>query len=637
LAVFAAAVPLSAVTYYVSEADGDDGFNGLAPAPSGGGGPFQTIGRAVSLAGPGDEVRIRGGRYNESISVSNSGSAGSPILVAAHGNEEVVVTPDGFSAFYFDDRSWVTLRGIDFEEASGVSAVTVFGGTGIRLEQCAFRDTSGATALYVENSQSITVEDSVFADNGDTGAYFRNSTGTFRRNVLERHRGSHAMVVEGEGTAGFQIVENTFTDNFPLPIRGCSVLFVLNGGDGIVIEGNTVANSEVPAPTGAVPPGDFIAAIAAANTDGLTVRGNAVRDFQYPGTIDFRSANPAYFLPPEAGGLVGYGIQINGSGWDTVRNVLVEDNFVNSVAGNGINLAQADDSRIAGNEVANCGAYGIFLGGIAGDHSLVAGNVIEDNRTYGNGWLHGGTSGISVWQAGRGNIVRRNISYANRQGTAGRTGFDWFSDGHGIISDIDSDGTVIVNNVCYGNEGAGIAITESDDCVIVHNTLVGNGDCPHWDDHPGLVIGSNDADYSARNALVANNLMSDNRAHQFAVFAFESFDHTVHHNLYAPGPLTNGATAASPIRWRSPKSFGAWQSLWAGQFNATGDIDLSPWFRGGPLENLSSWVPGDGSPGRNAGAAAASLADRTLGLIDTDANGAPRNPAAPTIDRKSVV
>ena len=60
-----------AATYYVSVSTGDDwAHDGLAPAPSGSSGPFQTISRAVGFCAAGDNVRVRGGQYVESVFVN---------------------------------------------------------------------------------------------------------------------------------------------------------------------------------------------------------------------------------------------------------------------------------------------------------------------------------------------------------------------------------------------------------------------------------------------------------------------------------------------------------------------------------------------------------------------------------------
>jgi parallel beta-helix repeat protein len=622
-----------AAVYYVSDEIGDDGlYDGLSPSPAGTTGPFQTIGRAVGSCVPGDDVRIRGGHYLESVFVRIAGSVNSVTTIAPYNSEPVLMTPDSFSAFYLGESEWVTIEGIVFTNASGITPVTIVDSEACIVSNCTFVGTTGALALYAGNATGCEVTHCLFSDNTGFAAYYLNSDGRFAHNVLERNRGSSTLTVEGAGTAGLRIVGNEFRDNYPIPMVGHTVLFVLNGGTGIEIMSNLVCTVESPAAGQAVPSGDYVAGILAAGTDAITIRDNMVSNLQYAGTVDLSFNNPEYVLTPADGGRVGTGIQVNGAGTATVAGATIHGNRVWGCGGTGINLLSVDDSVVAENEVGGNGEYGIFLGGVAGDHAHVVGNVIEANQTYGNGWQHGGMSGISLWQAGTGNIVRRNISYRNRQGTAGKKGFDWYADGMGIIADIDSDGTIIENNICFDNEGAGVAITESDDCVVVNNTLVGNGRCPHWMERPGLLIGSMDATYSARRCTAVNNLMYNNRLHQFGVYAYTSFDHSVHHNLYASGPLTTAGTASYPMQWQGAKSFSEWLAMWPAHVNGTGDIGNAPAFaRDTSTPFVGSFALAATSLGLNAGAPMPSL-DGELGYrIDYDAAGARRDAGQPNM------
>gem|GEM_PF-5666928 len=623
---------LQADTYYVSATLGDDAlYDGKAPSISGQTGPFKTIGRAVNAISAGDEIRIRTGHYHESIALSLEGAETSVTTIGSYIGEEVTMTPDTFSAFYISESSWIVIEGIEFVNASGIIPVTLVDSENCAIIDCLFDGTTGQPAFYTGNSTNTQVLDSRFTNNEGFAAYFLNTDGVFEGNVLEGNSGDSTLTVEGAGSGGLQIVDNEFTDNYPSPLKGHNVIFVFNGGPGIDIVGNLVRT--VTPPSGqSVPAGEYVAAILCAGTDDVTIRENSVSNIQYPGTVDLTFADPAYIRTPQDGGLVGTGIQVNGNGTTTVAGARVLENTVLSSGERGINLASVNDSVVAENVSAQNGTYGIFLGGIAGDHTQVVRNVIEANRTYENGWQHGGMSGISVWQVGIGNVIRRNISYRNRQGTAGSKGFDWYADGHGIIADIDSDGTIIENNICFENEGAGISITESDDCVVVNNTLVGNGRCPHWTERPGLLIGSEDAAYSARRCLVVNNLMYNNRVHQFGVYAFTSFDHTVHHNLYASGPLTTPATAGKPVQWLGARTLTEWLALWPSHVNGTGDIGNPPQFAG----NAATPHPGAfalqaASEGINSGSPLSGF-DTVLGYpMGYDCAGALRDRAQPNI------
>jgi parallel beta-helix repeat protein len=623
----------AATVYYVSTATGDDGlYDGLAPSPAGQTGPFQTIGRAVGACVPGDQVRIREGHYFESVYVQLTGSETEVTEIGQYGTETVTMSPETFSAFYVSDSAWVTIDGIVFTNAVGVTPVTIVDSKACTVSNCTFVGTTDAPALYAGNVTACEVTDCRFSDNTGFAAYYLNSDGRFAHNILERNRGASTLTVEGAGTAGLRIAGNEFRDNYPIPLGGHTVLFVLNGGADIEIASNLVSTVEPPAAGQAVPNGEYVAGILAAGTDAITIRDNTVSNLQYTGTVDLTFDNPEYLLGPVDGGRVGTGIQVNGSGTETVTGARILANRVFDCGGRGINLASVDDSVIAGNDVGWNGTYGIFLGGIAGNHTHATGNVIEANRTYGNGWLHGGMSGISLWQAGMGNIVRRNISYRNRQGTAGMKGFDWYADGHGIIADIDSDGTIIENNISFENEGAGVAITEADDCVVINNTLVGNGRCSHWIERPGLVIGSMDETYSSRRCTVVNNLMYNNRLHQFGVYAYTSFDHTVHHNLYASGPLTTAGTAAYPVQWQGAKSLSDWLAMWPSHINGTGDVGNAPTFAGDAVSAYAgAFALTAASAGLNAGATLSGL-NGLLGYhVDYDAAGARRDPTQPNM------
>ena len=43
------------------------------------GNPYQTIQKAANVAQAGDNVYVRGGTYRETVTLSNSGTSGSPI------------------------------------------------------------------------------------------------------------------------------------------------------------------------------------------------------------------------------------------------------------------------------------------------------------------------------------------------------------------------------------------------------------------------------------------------------------------------------------------------------------------------------------------------------------------------------
>src|SRR5579859_170992 len=83
---WAAPALASGHVYYVATG-GNDNAAGTQAAP------WKTIGRAARSVMPGDTVYVRGGTYNETIDVNQSGSAaGGPIVFASYPGETAVVS-----------------------------------------------------------------------------------------------------------------------------------------------------------------------------------------------------------------------------------------------------------------------------------------------------------------------------------------------------------------------------------------------------------------------------------------------------------------------------------------------------------------------------------------------------------------
>ncbi|NLS08334.1 hypothetical protein HGP14_34710 [Rhizobium sp. P32RR-XVIII] len=158
---------------------------------------------------------------------------------------------------------------------------------------------------------------------------------------------------------------------------------------------------------------------------------------------------------------------------------------------------RADYIKIEGFDVVGGGGHAIDVDG--SHHVTVKGNIahdsggsgitttksdwltIEDNEVYGNTATNGyQCSGISLWQnvdlaAGNAefrNIIRNNVTHDNVEGAAITSEH---TDGNGIIIDGFHDtnyshGTLIENNLSYGNGGKGIHVFLSDYVTVRNNT-----------------------------------------------------------------------------------------------------------------------------------------------------------------------
>ncbi len=71
--------------FFVSPSGNDTATGSLAA-------PFQTVGRALSLAMPGDTVLLRAGTYRESVNAARSGAPGNPITIQNYNGEPAVLS-----------------------------------------------------------------------------------------------------------------------------------------------------------------------------------------------------------------------------------------------------------------------------------------------------------------------------------------------------------------------------------------------------------------------------------------------------------------------------------------------------------------------------------------------------------------
>ncbi|HHC25719.1 MAG TPA: DUF1565 domain-containing protein, partial [Desulfobacterales bacterium] len=79
--------------------------------------PWKTIQKAADTAGPGTTVYVRGGVYNEQVTINVSGSeAGGYIIFRNYEGETSVLNGEGFtegSAFLIEDQSRIILQGFE--------------------------------------------------------------------------------------------------------------------------------------------------------------------------------------------------------------------------------------------------------------------------------------------------------------------------------------------------------------------------------------------------------------------------------------------------------------------------------------------------------------------------------------------
>jgi hypothetical protein len=138
------------VTHYVSRSVGRDAYDGLAPKPAGGHGPWQTLAKASSFTyRPGDALLLKcGDTWDETLTLRGGGTGAVPVTVSAYGtgnrpqirSSEPGVAP----CVRLDKCAGVRIAGL--EMADGRNAVRLDADSrvsrvyqGITIEDCFFR------------------------------------------------------------------------------------------------------------------------------------------------------------------------------------------------------------------------------------------------------------------------------------------------------------------------------------------------------------------------------------------------------------------------------------------------------------------------------------------------------------------
>lgn len=117
--------------------------------------PWRTIQKAADTATPGTTVLVQPGTYNEKVTVNVSGSAGGGFITfQAAGNVTLSgAGVTGSNLFYLKDRSYVRLHGFELR-----SHLSVDNGSGVRIEgfgdhleirQCRIHDIRGVNAMGI--------------------------------------------------------------------------------------------------------------------------------------------------------------------------------------------------------------------------------------------------------------------------------------------------------------------------------------------------------------------------------------------------------------------------------------------------------------------------------------------------------
>lgn len=191
--------------YHVA-VDGDDMASGSASRP------LRTIARAGELAGPGDQIIVRGGVYCEEISIRRGGAPGRPLTIRSAPGEQVFLDGDHLAqrllnapykhnlvidGFYL--RNVVNYHSIE-------SAAMLFrGGGGHTVRRCLYDGRAGAHYtpffIHAHSVRKFTLENSVVV-RGFRGARFKHCPDLLvRNNVWYVNQIKHLQIMNLAGQA----------------------------------------------------------------------------------------------------------------------------------------------------------------------------------------------------------------------------------------------------------------------------------------------------------------------------------------------------------------------------------------------------------------------------------------------------
>jgi len=184
---------LQATTYYVST-NGSDNRSGTSESQAWG-----TFSHAISRMSAGDILIILDGMYNQSLSVSRSGSSSSPITIRAKNDGEVIIDGQNNRRPASISSSYIIIEGIIFQNSSG-NVVTVTGSYNIFRRISAYNANPNTNShIWLENRCSKNLyEDCVAAGSGRVCFEpFKSNGSIYRRCYARMGRGPSGMYHTG--------------------------------------------------------------------------------------------------------------------------------------------------------------------------------------------------------------------------------------------------------------------------------------------------------------------------------------------------------------------------------------------------------------------------------------------------------
>ncbi len=347
---------------------------------------FCTIQEAADLAGPGTEVHILDGTYNEHVTPSYSGeNEGEYTIYQAETAGSVTIDGWGLACDGVKGvleilgsgalKKYIKFIGLSVENpitSAGCDrdGIYIKGGQDIIVSGASVTDSSGlapvnadSVGVYITDSKNITVKDCAIRNTRSSAIRFRDSTGVVIDGndvTMAVNGGEGECVVAAMGATRFEIMNNTIHDGSQLAIGGAGI-DVKNGASYGSVHDNHIHDM----------PGETFIYVDGFEhgVHNVEVYGNFVECFP--------DGENGIALSSEQGGLL--------------TGIGVYNNVVSDCSGSGIWVTDwADDGmktdlRIQNNTVHNNGigwGGGIWVGSDQIQNVVISNNIVSENRRW---------------------------------------------------------------------------------------------------------------------------------------------------------------------------------------------------------------------------------------------------------------
>ena len=452
----------------------------------GGDGCYYPISAALSIAQPGDTIRVAAGTYTENLVITKT------VALEGGWNTSFTTRDAALNVTALrpadPDVAIVTLQG-QFGNTSAVAPVI----DGFTISGA--RSSNHGGGLRITNSDAI-IRHNIITDNVayflGGGIWVQNGAPRIENNRIENNRvtpsgGAYGGGIELEGTRA-TLADNVIAHNVVSSTTGYGGGVAVDGGGPVTLTGNTIlSNSATISGSSEVGHGGGVSLVnVTATLSSNTVQGNVAGDNAkgYGGGVYIYGStaftlvdntvisNTSGFAPGSGPYLTGGGVQIEASSGLLAGNFIVGNRAnSNTIFGNGGGLAvltstlNVQGGQIINNSVSrNCEGYGGGLyaqnSSIALDASRVENNCAANTPFYG---LGGGLAFTNSPYTLTNAIIANNYAFSNDTAVGG------------LSAGANSPG-LLVNNTIANNRGQGIRsaspLTLTNSIIMSHTTGV---------------------------------------------------------------------------------------------------------------------------------------------------------------------